>query len=266
LRENKFRNMLKNDLPTVGTRIWSTWPFVTEAVGDSGNYDYIEFVAEYAPFSQIDLENITRAAELFDMSSMIKVDFQNRGYVAQKALGSGFQAILFADHKTPDEVRETIQMVSADTVGINGKFGYPCRRWIGYQPFCSPTQHINRLNDIVLAFMIEKKEAIDNIEEICSIPGVDMVQFGPFDYSMNHGKDTGSFKNEICNAEKKMIETALRHGVKPRCEIFGSVVQAQYYIDMGVKHFCFGDEFVNGVIPWVNAGKEMRKIADALRE
>ena len=38
---------------------------------------------------------------------------------------------------------------------------------------------------LVKAFMIEKKEAMDNIEEICSIPGVDMVQFGPSDYCIS---------------------------------------------------------------------------------
>ncbi|MGI5850198.1 MAG: HpcH/HpaI aldolase family protein [Christensenellales bacterium] len=261
MKENKLRAMLNNGLPTLGTRVWSTWPFITEAVGSSGIYDYIEFVAEYSPYAQPDLENIVRAAELHGMGTMIKVDFQNRGYVAQKALASGFQSILFIDHKTPEEVRETIHMISAD-VKSNGRFGYPCRRWIGYQPFCTPTQHIDRLNDIVIAFMIEKQEAIDNIEEICSIPGVDMVQFGPFDFSMNNGKNPNEYEQEVNAAEKKMIEAALKYGVHPRCEIYGPASSAQRYIDMGVKHFCFGDEIINGIVPWVNSGKEMRKMTD----
>ena len=41
--------------------------------------------------------------------------------------------------------------------------------------------------DSVRIFMIEKKEAVDSIEEICRIPGVDMIQFGPSDYSMSCG-------------------------------------------------------------------------------
>ena len=262
MKENKFRIMLEENRPTLGTRVWSTWPCITEAAGDSGYFDYIEFVAEYAPFSQHDLENIVRAAELHGMASMIKVDFQNRGYVAQRALGAGFQAVLFADHKTPDEVRETIKMVSADISDESGRFGYPCRRWIGFQPFCTPNQHILRLNDIVLAFMIEKREAMDHIDEICSIPGVDMVQFGPADFSMNTGRDLTELKTEICAAEKQMIETALKHGVRPRCEIFGAAEKAKEYIQMGVRDFCFGDEFINGVLKWVGAGRDMRGIME----
>ena len=44
------------------------------------------------------------------MGSMIKVDFQNRAYVAQKAMASGFQAVLLVDHKTPEEVKESIHV------------------------------------------------------------------------------------------------------------------------------------------------------------
>ena len=58
-------------------------------------------------------------------------------------------------------------------------------------------EHIARLNDIVLCFMIEKKEAVDHIEEICSIPGVDMVQFGPADYSMSLGWNRAEHEADI---------------------------------------------------------------------
>ena len=70
--------LLREGKPSVSTRLWSTWPVYTESLGLTGNFDYMEFVAEYAPFSQLDLENLARAAELYEMGSMIKVDLQNR--------------------------------------------------------------------------------------------------------------------------------------------------------------------------------------------
>lgn len=42
---NKFRKMLSDGIPMVGTRIWSTWPTITEACAATGIFDYIEFVA-----------------------------------------------------------------------------------------------------------------------------------------------------------------------------------------------------------------------------
>jgi len=59
--------------------------------------DYVEFLAEYTPYSLHDLENWARAVELFNMSSMIKVDQATQVYVAQKAIAAGIQNILFVD-------------------------------------------------------------------------------------------------------------------------------------------------------------------------
>ena len=42
-------------------------------------------------------------------------------------------------------------------------------------------------NRAVVALMIEKKSAVENLEEILSIERVDMVQFGPGDHSMSIG-------------------------------------------------------------------------------
>lgn len=263
MKTNRLRHLLANGLPSIGTRIESTWPIITELVGSTGRYDYVEFVAEYAPFSQVDLENIARAAELHDMGTMIKLDFQNRAYVAQKAMASGFQAIMFTDHKTADEVRESVYLVRPDTPQDKGRFGFPNRRWIGYRPYSPQMDHAAMVRDTVLVFMIEKKEAMDCIEEICSVPGVDMVQFGPSDYSMSMGWNSSEHVQEFKAAERKMIEVALAHGVQPRCEI-ASPEQAQYYIDLGVRHFCLGDEIGNAARYWAQQGGALRSIVEKL--
>jgi 4-hydroxy-2-oxoheptanedioate aldolase len=52
-------------------------------------FDYVEYLGEYSPWNLHDLENFGRAVELFDMSSMIKVDQNCRAFIAQRALGSG---------------------------------------------------------------------------------------------------------------------------------------------------------------------------------
>jgi 2,4-dihydroxyhept-2-ene-1,7-dioic acid aldolase len=262
MKENRLRRLLEEGRPSVSTRMWGTWPVFTESVGATGNFDYVEFVAEYAPFNQADMENIARAAELYDMGSMIKVDLQNRAYVAQKAVASGFQAVNFADHRTAEEVRQTIEFMHPMVNG-SGLYGCPNRRFISTPNGATQLQHIERLNQLVLCFMIEKQEAVDNVEEICAVPGVDMVQFGPADYCMSLGWNRGDHVKEFKAAERKMIEAALRHGVQPRCEI-NSPEDAQYYIDLGVRHFSLGDQMAKLREFWMNDGKAMREIADQL--
>lgn len=259
IQENLLRKKLDQGEPTVATRIWSTNPFITETAGASGNFDYVEFAAEYAAFSQIDLENICRAAELYNMATLIKVDFQNRGYVAQKAMAAGFQAILFVDHETPEQVEESIRLTMPATPDCGGRFGYPMRRFIGAQSHVTPMTHAARVKQVVRCFMIEKVSALDRIEEICSIQGVDMVQFGSGDWGMNQGFDRGD-RPEVCKAaERKMIECALRHGVRPRCEIT-TPESAEYYKALGVRDFCLNDEMSALRRFWFQEGEKLRKI------
>ncbi|MBW7571414.1 2,4-dihydroxyhept-2-ene-1,7-dioic acid aldolase [Caproiciproducens sp. AGMB10547] len=264
MKENRLRYLLNHNLPSVSTRLLSTWPLITEAVGSTSNFDYIEFVAEYSPFNQSDMENICRAAELNNMSSMIKVDFQNRAFVAQKALASGFQAVLFTDHKTAEEVKETMFVIRPDTPEDKGRFGRPNRRFVGFSQGIPQMDYAKMVRDTVVAIMIEKKEALDNLDEICSVPGVDMVQFGPSDYSMSKGWNAGEHVSEYKAAERKMIEIALKHGVQPRCEI-NAPEEAQYYLDLGVKHFCLGDELRTNLNYWKNSGGALRTIVDSLK-
>ena len=259
MKNNHLRELLKAGKPSMGTRIESTWPVMTEIVGVSGFFDYVEFVAEYAPYNQMDLENIARAAELHNISTMIKLDFQNRAFVAQKAMASGFQAVMFTDHKTADEVRESIHLVRADTPSDGGRFGFPNRRWIGYQPYKPQMDYAQMVRDTVLVFMIEKVEAMDNIEEICAVEGVDMVQFGPSDYSMSMGWNASERLADTKAVERRMIQVALAHGVQPRCEIKSSE-DAQYYIDLGVKHFCLGDEIRSHMTYIDTQGGALRQI------
>lgn len=261
--KNLIRQKLDANECTTTTRVWSTWPFYTEAIGATGNFTYIEYVGEYSPYTTLDLENIARAAELHNMGSMMKVDFQNRGYVAQKAIAAGFQAILFADHHNAQEVRETMEMIKSDTPEKHGRFGCPSRRFIGTQVYLPQMEHAQRIDDTVIAFMIEKKSAMDEIEEICSIPGIDMVQFGPSDYSMSLGKNSADYVNEWKAAERRMIEVAIKHGVHPRCEVL-KPEDLQYYIDLGVRDFSMGDEFKKLRELWINDGAQMKAIVDKL--
>ena len=93
-----------------------------------------------------------------------------------------------------------------------------------------------RLNDVVIAIMVEKKSCVDDLEAILSVPGLDMVQFGPSDYSMSIGKTGQTTDPEVVAAERKTIEMALAKGLHPRVEI-GDASQAAIYIEDGCQTF-----------------------------
>jgi 2-keto-3-deoxy-L-rhamnonate aldolase RhmA len=92
---------------------------------------------------------------------------------------------------------------------------------------------------LVIALMIEKRESVEDLDAILSVKGIDMVQFGPSDYSMSLGLTGQRNHPDVLKAERKTIETALKMRLHPRVEL-GDITQAAPYLEMGVKHFCIG--------------------------
>jgi len=260
MRRNRLRELLDADQPSLGTHIHSSWPTIIELVGHSGVFDYVEFVGEYAPYDLYALENIGRAVELFDhMSAMMKIEQEPRTYLSIRAIGSGIQNLLFADPRTVEDVEECVRAVRAETPHAGGRHGVGMRRDVGCVLEGGSQAFVDALDQAVVALMIEKASAVENLEDLLSVKGVDMVQFGPADYSMSIGL-IGQFKHpRVKEAERHVIETALRMGVAPRAEI-SHPQEAEEYLDMGVKHFCIGTD-VKTLFDWFKAnGQAMKQL------
>lgn len=238
MRKNRLREKITNQEPTIGTRLLSVWPGMVELIGNTGMFDYVEFLGEYSPWDLSDLENFARATELGEMSSMIKIDQYHRDFIAQRALGSGIQNVLFTDVRSAVEVRECVRIVRAETPKTGGLNGAANRRSVGYYVEAGSQNYVQALEDSVIAIMIEKKEAVENLEEILDVPGIGMVQFGPGDYSLSLGYPGQRNHSEVKEAELKVIKLAIEKGIRPRLEI-GSInykkADLHKYLDLGVK-------------------------------
>ena len=259
MKRNRLRELLKEGKPTLGTRVLTPWAGIVEVIGHSGAFDYIEYVGEYSPFSLELLDNFGRASELFpSMSSMIKVEEQARGFIATRALDAGIQNVLFTDCRSVEDVRECVRLVRPETPEAGGSHGCGMRRNVGYVLEACSEAWVKAMNEAVIAIMIEKKGAIENLEEILSVDGLDMVQFGPGDYSISIGKPGQRRSPETQRVQRDMIELALKKGVAPRVEIT-SFEQAKPYLEMGVRHFCVGCDLVT-IYGWC------QQQADGMRE
>ena len=258
MRPNKLRTQLDAGQPTLGTRVHASWPSVVEAIGHTGAFDYVEFLAEYAPFDLHDLDNFCRAAELHGLSTMIKVDQDPRSFLAQRAIGAGFQAVLFADCRNVEEARACVRIARPETPEDGGTYGVATRRF-AYMGYGGGPDYVQALRDVVVVLMIEKQGAVDHLEEILALDGVDMVQWGGNDYSMSIGRPGARNTPEVKAVERHVIETALRVGVAPRAEV-ASVDQAQYYLDLGVRHFNLGVDLSILYGWWKQNGEALRGV------
>ena len=134
MKPNRIREKLDAGEPTIGTRIHSSWPAIVEAIGHTGLYDYVEYVGEYGTFDLYDLDNMCRAAELYNMGMMFKIDRSHQHYLSQRAIGSGFGSILFTDCRTEEDAKECVRVTLPDTPEDGGLYSVYTRRntYMGY--------------------------------------------------------------------------------------------------------------------------------------
>ena len=261
MRRNRLRELLRKGEPSIGTRIMIAWPGLVEMIGYTGAYDYVEFLSEYGPYDLYDFDNLARAAELVGLSSMIKIDQEPRVYLAERALMAGIQNVLFADIRTVEDAELAVRAVRAEPKGING---FRMDRRVGYVScIASASDVVKMCEDAVVALMIEKKSAVENLEEILSVEGVDMVQFGPADYSISIGLPGQLNHPKVKEAELKTIKTALRMDVAPRAEI-SRPEEAERYIKLGVRNFSIGTDVRILYEWWRGSGEGLRKLLSSI--
>ncbi|HVC33768.1 MAG TPA: aldolase/citrate lyase family protein [Chloroflexota bacterium] len=234
MRENRLRTLLSEGKPSLGTRLQSTWPTITELVGRSEKFDYVEFLAEYAPYDLYALDNLGRAIDLFpNFTGLIKMERSAQHHLAVRAMAAGIQNLLFTDVRTAADAEDCVRIVRPETPGSVGTHGMAG----GRAASGGPAALVQEYGNAVIVLMIEKKDAVENLEAILAVPGIDMVQFGPSDYSMSIGQAGQRASAQIVEAREHTIKTALKLGVQPRGELTDAS-EAEYYLKLGVKHFC----------------------------
>jgi 2-keto-3-deoxy-L-rhamnonate aldolase RhmA len=260
MRENPLRTLLNEGKPTFGTRVQSVWPTVTEFVGRSGQFDYVEFLAEYAPYNLHDLDNMGRAIELSpNFCGMIKMEQSAQWHLAVRAMSAGIQNLLFTDVRTAADAEAIVKLVRSEGPGNNYTHGMAG----GRIQVNGQGDYIKYYNDAVIVIMIEKRAAVENLESILRVPGIDMVQFGPSDYGLSVGKPGRGYATglhpEVLEARKYTNATAIKMGVRPRAEI-STPDEAESYLEDGVKDFNLSSDVAILRSFYSKEGKALREV------
>src|SRR5919106_196123 len=153
MRANHLRTLLNEGKPTFGTRVQSSWPFSTEIIGRSGQFDYVEFLAEYAPWDLYALDNMGRAIELSpNFSGMIKMEQSAQWHLAVRAMSAGIQNLLFTDIRTAADAEACVRLVRSEGPDNNFTHGMAG----GRVQVEGQGDYVKYYNDAVIVIMIEK--------------------------------------------------------------------------------------------------------------
>ncbi|KAF4969355.1 hypothetical protein FSARC_3430 [Fusarium sarcochroum] len=138
-----------------------------------------------------------------------------QGWMIKRALDSGAHGIIIPMLRTPEEAREVVQLAKFPPWGRRG-FGSPIAPE-RFNPPPSLTEYLQLANDALLTIIqIETKEALQSIDEIARIDGVDVLFIGPFDLGNNIGHPIveGAMDPELEEAIAKILSAGKGAGKK----------------------------------------------------
>jgi 4-hydroxy-2-oxoheptanedioate aldolase len=127
-----------------------------------------------------------------------------------KALDLGAYGIIVPLVNTPEEAAMAVAACRYSPVGMRSVG--PVRAM-----HAGGSDYLEEANDeIIVMAMIETKQGLDNLDEICATPGLDAVYIGPSDLSLAldlkpRGDNPDPLHLETCD---KILETAHKHGIK----------------------------------------------------
>jgi 2-keto-3-deoxy-L-rhamnonate aldolase RhmA len=255
--KNRLKEILEDGGLAVGSCVYSSSPALVELMGYCG-LDFCRIDNEHSWRRDESAENMIRAATISGIVPLLRIDRDDPN-VVRKAMEIGVGGIIVPHVLTAGEVEDVVRMAKFPPRGERG-IGTLC--FSGRWGTASVTDWIRWSDEEqLIGVMIEDYRAMEHIEEIMAVEGLDYVLFGPSDFSVSIGHPGESNHPKVMEALTETIRAADRHGVWV-CKGVGYpwVENARKMVEMGCHMIEIGHDASILRAIWSTAGEEIRKL------
>lgn len=219
-----FADRLRNGELLIGTLVSLPSPEITEILAGAG-FDWLFIDAEHGAFNPQQTQPMLQAAG--QCPCVVRVPAGDEIWI-KKALDIGAAGIIVPQVHTPEQAKQIVQYCKYSPDGSRG-VGIGRAHKYGAE-FESYIKNANKQTAVIL--QAESRQAIDNIESIANIAGIDAIFVGPYDLSASLGRIGQVADPEVVEAINKIANTCKKAGV--RLGIFGVSAEAvRPYIEQG---------------------------------
>ena len=175
---NRLKEKLQNGEAVIGTFVGLGHPDVTEMLSRIG-FDWLLLDAEHSSLSFETMENLMQAMNGTDCVPIVRPQWNDPVQI-KRILDIGAYGVLVPWVNSKEEAENAVKACRYPPEGIRG---YGPRRAGRFDLKYFETAN----TEILVAIQIETKQAMENLEDILSVPGVDACYVGPYDLSCNLG-------------------------------------------------------------------------------
>ncbi|KAF2428854.1 Phosphoenolpyruvate/pyruvate domain-containing protein [Tothia fuscella] len=241
---NRLQKALKKGGPTFGA--WQMLPGsnLSRTIARAG-FDWVLVDTEHGDIDDAQMHQSVAAIAACRVSPVVRIA-ANEGWMVKRALDAGAHGVLVPLLYTADDARRLVSSAKFPPQGRRG-FGSPFTME-KFHPSLTGTEYLQQANEgLVTIVQIETKEALENVDEIASVDGVDVLLVGPFDLGNNIGHPIldGTMHAELTKGIERVNAAAQKHG-KRSGMYCTSGDQAKVYADKGFNMLSVSSD-MNGV-------------------
>ncbi len=227
--ENILKTKLKEGKKTIGAWAQLASPFTAEIMSSAG-FDWLMLDHEHAPGDILNLISQIQAMKGTQCVPLVRAPWND--FVAiKRILDAGTQGVLIPYVNTREEAEQAVKACKYPLEGIRGVAASP--RAVGYGQ--NTGNYLQRANDqIYIMTAVETPEAIENLDEVLQVKGLDGIFVGPMDLASSMGYFGDPSQAEV-QAAIQTVEKKVRAAGKILATTTGTWEQAQKLFERGYQ-------------------------------
>ncbi len=237
-----FRAKMLSGAPLAGTFLKTPSHVLVEVLAQSG-LDFLCLDAEHAPFDRASMDACMAVARALDFPMLVRVGDGSPREILQ-ALDLGAVGIVVPH---VDSVEKAQNAARAARYGLHGRGYAGSSRWAEYATRPMPELLQRSQDETIVIAQIEEPEAVDIVEDIAAVDGVDGLFLGPADLSVGYGYDHQT-SDELVTALQRCGDAAKANDVAYMSFVPDAAKAAQWR-KYGISMF-----FISSEHAWMRAG------------
>lgn len=208
MRNNTVREKLRAGKSVIGCFMGLGAPTVAEMLAHAG-FDFLVVETEHNALDTAEIQHMLMAMNGTDTIPLVRLPLAHPVFI-QRALDVGAMGIVVPLVKTAQEAAAIVRATRYPPQGSRAFGGLRASHFT-----FDNEDYFYRANDnLMVALIIETKEAIENIEAIAAVEGIDALMFGYFDLCLSFGLDPMKQPHaEIEAITERVLELGRKTGV-----------------------------------------------------
>ena len=203
----KIKQKLQNKQPSIGTWMSMAHSSIAEILAMAG-YDWVVVETEHTAIDVSEVLRMIIAIEQRGSIPLVRLAGID-GVQAKAVLDSGAAGVIVPMVNSKAQAERAVAMCKYPPMGTRG-VGLARAQGYGME-FDSYVKRAN--NDSLIIVQIEHIDAVNNIEEILSVEGIDGTFIGPYDLSMSLGIPGQLTHPLVVEAKEKVLQAVLKKGL-----------------------------------------------------